>query len=83
MNKVSTTTRSKRQYLAREFFRAFADAWRQNATPEKMKKYETDVHAAPKLRVNGNVCLTDAWYRVFGITEGHMYLAPDERIQIW
>ena len=83
MNKVSTTTRSKRQYLAREFFRAFADAWRQNATPEKMKKYETDVHAAPKLRVNGNVCLTDAWYRVFDITEGHMYLAPDERIQIW
>lgn len=83
MNKVSTTTRSKRQYLAREFFRAFADAWRQNETPEKMKKYETDVHAAPKLRVNGNVCLTDAWYRVFDITEGHMYLAPDERIQIW
>ena len=83
MNKVSTTTRSKRQHLAREFFRAFADAWRQNETPEKMKKYETDVHAAPKLRVNGNVCLTDAWYRVFDITEGHMYLAPDERIQIW
>lgn len=83
MNKVSTTTRSKRQHLAREFFRAFADAWRQNATPEKMKKYGTDVHAAPKLRVNGNVCLTDAWYRVFDITEGHMYLAPDERIQIW
>ena len=83
MNKVSTTTRSKRQYLAREFFRAFADAWRQNETPEKMKKYETDVHAAPKLRVNGNVCLTDAWYRVFDITEDHMYLAPDERIQIW
>ena len=54
-----------------------------HATPEKMKKYEKDVHAAPKLRVNGNVCLTDAWYRVFGITEGHMYLAPDERIQIW
>ena len=64
MNKVSTTTSSERQHLAREFFRAFADAWRQNATPE-------------------NVCLTDAWYRVFGITEGHMYLAPDERIQIW
>lgn len=83
MNKVSTTSRSQRQHLAREFFRAFADAWRQNATPEKMKKYETDVHAAPKLRVNGNVCLTDAWYRVFDITEGHMYLAPDERIQIW
>ena len=83
MNLVSTTTSSERQHLAREFFRAFADAWRQNATPEKMKKYETDVHAAPKLRVNGNVCLTDAWYRVFGITEGHMYLAPDERIQIW
>ena len=83
MNKVTTTTSSERQYLAREFFRAFADAWRQNATPEKMKKYEKDVHAAPKLRVNGNVCLTDAWYRVFGITEGHMYLAPDERIQIW
>ena len=83
MNKVSATTRSERQYLAREFYRAFADAWRQNATPERMKKYAADVHAAPKLRINGNVCLTDAWYRVFGITEGQMYLAPDERIQIW
>ena len=56
---------------------------RQNATPERMKIYAADVHAAPKLRINGNVCLTDAWYRVFGITEGQMYLAPDERIQIW
>ena len=83
MNKVSATTRSERQYLAREFYRAFADAWRQNATPERMKIYAADVHAAPKLRINGNVCLTDAWYRVFGITEGQMYLAPDERIQIW
>ena len=83
MNKVTTTTSSERQYLAREFYRAFAYAWSQNATPERMKKYAADVHAAPKLRINGNVCLTDAWYRVFGITEGQMYLAPDERIQIW
>ena len=81
MKKVGTSANS--DYLAREFYRSFADAWRNNSTPEAMETYRKDVHAAPKLRVNGNVCLTNEWYRVFGITSGDMYLAPDKRILIW
>ena len=81
MKKVGTSANS--DYRAREFYRSFADAWRNNSTPEAMETYRKDVHAAPKLRVNGNVCLTNEWYRVFGITSGDMYLAPDKRILIW
>ena len=39
--------------------------------------------AAGKVRVNGNVNLTDEWYRLFDIKSGKMYKAPSERITIW
>jgi len=48
-----------------------------------MELYKKDEHSAPKLRVNGNVCLTNEWYRVFDISSGKLYLAPDKRILIW
>jgi len=83
MNTVKTTVRSERDRLGREFYRGFADAWRYNMTPAKMELYKKDEHSAPKLRVNGNVCLTNEWYRVFDISSGKLYLAPDKRILIW
>ena len=52
-------------------------------TSEKMEVFKEDEHAYYKLRVNGNVCLTNEWYRLFNITSGDMYLAPDTRISIW
>lgn len=83
MNTVTTTQSGERERLGREFYRAFAEAWKNNATPKEMELFKEDNHSAPKLRVNGNVCLTNEWYRVFGISNGKLYLAPDERILIW
>ena len=83
MNTLTTTQSGERERLGREFYRAFAEAWKTNATPELMERFKKDTHSAPKLRVNGNVCLTNEWYRVFGISSGKLYLAPNERILIW
>ena len=67
----------------REFFRAFAFAWMENYNEEKAEAYTKDVHAPACLRVNGNVYLMDEFYRLFDIRSGKMYVAPDERIEIW
>lgn len=81
--KTVTATGAERDRLGREFYRAFAQGWKQNATPDKISIYEEDEHAHPKVRVNGNVNLTDEWYRLFDIKSGKMYKAPSERITIW
>lgn len=81
--KTVKATEAERDRLGREFYRAFAQGWKQNATPDKISIYDEDVHAHPKVRVNGNVNLTDEWYRLFDIKSGKMYKAPSERITIW
>ena len=81
--KTVTATGEERNHLGREFFRAFAVAWMRNATAEAMESYKTDEHACHKLRVNGNVNLTDEWYDLFNIKSGKMYLKPEQRITIW
>ena len=81
--KTVTATGEERNHLGREFFRAFAVAWMRNATAEAMQSYKTDEHACHKLRVNGNVNLTDEWYDLFNIKSGKMYLKPEQRITIW
>ena len=82
MKKVAATG-AERDFLGREFYRAFAEGWRSNRTSKAMEVFLTDEHAAPILRVNGNVCLTNEWYRLFNITNGKMYLTADQRITIW
>ena len=47
------------------------------------KKYKTDVHAAPNIRVNGNVYQMDELYDVFNITDGYFYVKKENRIHIW
>lgn len=81
--KTVTATGEERNHLGREFFRAFAVAWMGNATAEAMEAYRTDEHAWHKLRVNGNVNLTDEWHDLFNIKSGKMYLKPEQRITIW
>ena len=71
-------------YLGREFYRSFAEGWKTNMTSEYAEMtYKTDEHAAPILRVNGIVNLTNEWYRLFNIVDGEMYVAPDKRVSIW
>ena len=82
-NKV-TASGGERDYLAREFYRSFAEGWKFNMTTEyAVENYKTDEHAAPILRVNGIVNLTNEWYRLFSISDGAMYVAPDKRVSIW
>ena len=45
--------------------------------------YKDDVHAAPNIRVNGNVYLMDELYDVFDITDGSLYVRREDRIHIW
>ena len=45
--------------------------------------YLTDVHSIPQNRVNVIVTLFDDWYRLFNVTDGKLYLAPEKRVQIW
>ena len=79
-----TATGDERDFQGREFYRAFATGWRINMTPDVMKStFEDDEHAPNMLRVNGNVCNTDEWYRLFHIESGNMYLDTDKRIHIW
>lgn len=82
-NKV-TVSGGERDYLAREFYRSFAEGWKTNMTSDYAEmNYKTDEHAAPILRVNGIVNLTNEWYRLFSISDGAMYVAPDKRVSIW
>ena len=82
-NKV-TASGGERDYLAREFYRSFAEGWKFNMTNEyAVENFKTDEHAAPILRVNGIVNLTNEWYRLFSISDGAMYVAPDKRVSIW
>ena len=76
-------TGAERDRQCREFFRGFAYAWMGNISEAGVKKYLTDEHSIPPLRVNGNVYLMNEFYRLFGITGGKMYLAPADRIEIW
>jgi predicted metalloendopeptidase len=82
-NKV-TASGGERDYLGREFYRSFAEGWKTNMTSDYAEMaYKTDEHAAPILRVNGIVNLTNEWYRLFSISDGAMYVAPDKRVSIW
>jgi putative endopeptidase len=81
--KTVTATGEERDFLGREFYRGYAEAWRYNMTPKAMESFLSDTHAPFKLRVNGNVNLIDEWYRLFNIESGKMYLSPDQRITIW
>lgn len=77
-------TDAERDFQAREFFRAFAFGWKENIDQTQANKYRlADIHAPGCLRVNGNVYLLDEFYRVFNITKGNMYLAPEKRFLIW
>lgn len=78
---ITNANEIRRQH--REFFRGFAYAWMENNNEKGWKKYKTDVHAAPYLRINGNVYLMNAFYDDFSIEDGKSYLPPEQRIEIW
>ena len=70
-------------YACKEFFLHYAKLWLQYPTLAKKKSLYLDVHSIPQNRVNGIVTLFDDWYRLFNVTDGKLYLAPEKRVQIW
>ena len=67
------------------FFLGYANLWAQNVRPQEiLRRTKTDVHSLGKWRVNGALRNIQAWYDAFGIKEGDaMWMAPQERINIW
>jgi putative endopeptidase len=70
---------------SQRFYLGYANLWAQNLRPQEiMRRTKTDVHSLGKWRVNAALRNIDDFYSAFGIKEGDaMYLAPQERINIW
>ena len=67
-------------------FGQYASIWASKYTPESMlRRLNTDVHSPARVRVNGVLGSTDAFYRAYPeIKEGDgMYVAPEKRVKIW
>lgn len=69
----------------KKFYLSFAQAWKAIYTQEyAIKATQTDVHSLPKLRVNGIVIHTDAWYNAFDVQWGDkLFIQEDMRTHIW
>ena len=67
------------------FFLSWAQTYRENVRGEQLRRnIASDPHSPAEFRVNGVVRNMDAWYAAFGVNPGaKLYLAPEERIQIW
>ena len=67
------------------FYLGYANLWAQNVRPQEIiRRTKTDVHSLGKWRVNGALRNIDDFYTAFDIKEGDaMYMAPEERINIW
>ncbi|MHB1522013.1 MAG: M13 family metallopeptidase [Ferrimicrobium sp.] len=70
---------------AQRFFTSWALAWREKRRDEEMlRRLATDPHSPNEFRCNQVVRNIDAFHEAFGTTTSDpMYLAPEERVQIW
>ena len=70
---------------SQRFYLGYANLWAQNLRPQEiMRRTKTDVHSLGKWRVNAALRNIEDFYTAFDIKEGDaMYLAPEERINIW
>lgn len=69
----------------RKVFESNANIWASNQTDQYRDYLLTmDVHSLNKVRVNAVVPLFDQFYDVYGVTKKDaMYVAPEDRVQIW
>ena len=66
------------------FYISYATLWAQNIREQEIVRLtKIDPHSLGKWRVNGTLPNIAEWYEAFGITEGAMFRAPEERIIIW
>ena len=67
------------------FFMAWAQVWRTIETEESLRaRLIRGPHSPAMYRVNGVVRNIDAWYDAFDVTpEDALYIAPENRVNIW
>ncbi|WP_020400921.1 M13 family metallopeptidase [Kordiimonas gwangyangensis] len=67
------------------FFMAWAQVWKRKYREEELlSRLKSDPHSPSEYRTNGIVRNMDEWYEAFGVKEGDaLYLAPEDRVQIW
>ena len=66
------------------FYIAYATLWAQNIREQEIVRLtKIDPHSLGKWRVNGTLPNIADWYEAFGITDGAMFRAPEERVIIW
>ena len=67
-----------------QFFIAFGQNWATKAREQALRQQVlTDPHAPAQYRAD-TVRNVDEWYGAFGVKPGEtLYLAPDQRVQIW
>ena len=67
------------------FFLAYAGVWAQNIRPEEiLLRTKTDEHSLGKWRVNGALPEIAAWYKAFNVKKDNkLYIAPEDRVNIW
>ncbi|HEV7606419.1 MAG TPA: M13 family metallopeptidase [Steroidobacteraceae bacterium] len=68
----------------RQFFIAFAQAWRARIREDALRKQAASNDHAPEMYRFSTVRNLDAWYDAFDVRPGQrLYLPPDERVRIW
>ncbi|NNE42028.1 MAG: M13 family metallopeptidase [Marinicaulis sp.] len=67
------------------FLLAWAQVWKRQVREEALKnQIARGPHSPARYRVNGVVRNMDVWYDAFNISEDdELYLAPEDRVQIW
>jgi putative endopeptidase len=67
------------------FFMGYALGWMNQYTREKLiRKVMTDIHAPPKLRINGILPNIPEFYEAFNVKPNNkMYIDPSRRVKIW
>ena len=67
------------------FFLAYSALWAGNIRDEEIRsRTKSDPHSLGRYRVNGALPHIAAWYEAFNITpESPMYVAPENRVNIW
>jgi putative endopeptidase len=66
------------------FYLAYATLWGQNIREEEIARLtKIDEHSLGKWRVDASVRNLETFFSAFGITDGAMYLAPEDRVVIW
>ena len=67
------------------FYATYARTEASHIRDEKLREYTlSDEHPPSLFRVNGMVCHSGGFYKVFGLVKGDgLYLEPEERAHIW